>query len=211
VGELPRDLPLFDLTIGAHLKVIFTNFEYMENTSPQIKTKTKRPIYKRWWFWVIAVVAFFIFIGNLGSKLPDQPATQANQPAKSVSETKPTQPTYVFDIPSLLGKNIEELRQTLGEPVDKQKDLTPQQLSLGGAVWWNEWDKDGYHLTAEFDANTRKVKNLFIDFKEGQDRKNPDLLLPVGNLNKKSTSYKIDPVKEIKNPGYYTGITITAR
>ena len=35
---------------------------------PQNTAKSKKPIYKKWWFWVIAAIVIFGMIGKLGSK-----------------------------------------------------------------------------------------------------------------------------------------------
>ena len=36
-------------------------------TGSQNKVKSKKPIYKKWWFWLIVVVLLLGMIGNLGN------------------------------------------------------------------------------------------------------------------------------------------------
>jgi len=160
-------------------------------------TKTKKPIYKKWWFWVIAVFALFI----IGSML-NQPDTT---PGNSNTQTQ----QYVFDIPALAGKNIDEVRTVLGDSGNKYLDPTSLQLEMGATEWSNQWDKDGYTLLVTFHPVTRVVKDFFIASTTPAEDKNPLLLAPLVNIDAKSKNYTIKPVKQLKNPSLYTGIIIT--
>lgn len=56
------------------------------------KIKVKKPIYKKWWAWVVAVIIFFIIIGNLGNsddkELADPPAKEASGKVEQTAEEK---------------------------------------------------------------------------------------------------------------------------
>jgi hypothetical protein len=63
--------------------------------------KLKKQVYKKWWFWVLAVFAFFIIVGSLGSKgdkaltasgsTSDPKTTSTSTPAATVAVSeKPT-------------------------------------------------------------------------------------------------------------------------
>jgi hypothetical protein len=53
--------------------------------------RAKKPIYKRWWFWVLVILAAFIIIGAINGTNPSAtgPTAQASSsPAKTAEETK---------------------------------------------------------------------------------------------------------------------------
>lgn len=56
--------------------------------------KTKKPIYKRWWFWVVAVIVVFGVIGSIGGGAKDPAATDAaassSSPSPAPSSAAPT-------------------------------------------------------------------------------------------------------------------------
>ncbi len=45
--------------------------------------KPKKKIYKRWWFWVLAVFVFLIVVGSLGGSSNSQPSSQATNTNQS--------------------------------------------------------------------------------------------------------------------------------
>jgi len=78
--------------------------EQKNNTENQNKKGTKDSIYKKWWFWVIAVFAFFIIIGAVSEESETDPVAQKeaeeikseeekaetkNDEMKSESDSKP--------------------------------------------------------------------------------------------------------------------------
>jgi hypothetical protein len=171
----------------------------METSNHAGKSK-KKPVYKKWWFWVIAVFLLFV----VGSAL-DQPET-------ATPNNQETSQQSIFDTPSLFGKNIDEIRAVLGDPADKDSmDMTKEQLASGSSEWWNSWEKGQYTLTIAFHPTTRVVKDFFIGATTSAEEKDSYLLLPVANLSKTNSKYTIKPVKQIKNPSLYTGIIITPR
>lgn len=135
----------------------------------------------------------------------------ADQNPSSTESNTNTQSNFVFDVPALIGKNIDSIRTTLGNPKDNPMDLTGEQLKLGAKEWSNEWGKNGYSLTVTFNPTTRMVKDFFVGTNTSAEDKNPLLLVPLANLDQSSKDYEIEPVKQLKNPNLYTGIIITPR
>ena len=112
---------------------------------------------------------------------------------------------YVFDIPALVGKNIDEIRTILGEPNDSRKEPTPEQLSIGIDQWSNAYKKEEKDLLITFNPKSRKIIDFFIasDDPSGQTQDKAHLL-ELGNLKENDPNYKIEFVKVIKDPNYYT-------
>jgi hypothetical protein len=111
----------------------------------------------------------------------------------------------LFDIPSLLGKSINEIRSILGEPADNQKEPTDLQLQTGFDEWSNVFvhqSQSQEELLVTFDPRTRVVKDFFIG---GNDR---NLLVQQANLSEENSAYRIEIVKAFGTPTEITGIKI---
>lgn len=59
---------------------------YMPAPVVTTNTQTKKPVYKKWWFWVLIVFAVFIVLGSLGSNEDDN----NENVGQSVSDTEET-------------------------------------------------------------------------------------------------------------------------
>ncbi len=117
--------------------------------------------------------------------------------------------TIIFDLEALYGKNIDEIRAILGEPIDgKYTNPTQQQLELGTKEWNNSFKKNQYELLVTYDVTSKKVIDFFIgtDDPSGgtKDTKELEKILNIEN----STNFTIEQVKAIKDPSIYTGIKV---
>ncbi|HXK36732.1 MAG TPA: hypothetical protein VJ553_04080 [Candidatus Paceibacterota bacterium] len=117
-----------------------------------------------------------------------------------------------FDVPSLIGKNLANLRSTLGVP-DQDTEPTEAQVQAGIETWEKSWKKDGYVLMATYDVKTKAIVDLFLGADsdaanaEFRDTKN---ILRVGNLSTDAGQYSIEFVKA-RNTSGYTGAIIRAK
>lgn len=117
----------------------------------------------------------------------------------------------VFDIPSLVGKDVKQLREILGTP-SYDKEPTSQQAALFD-TWEKTWTREGYDLMVTYNIKNKKVVDLFL----GADTdaayavfENTNNILKVGNLQTNSSEYSVKFIKAIKDTGY-TGATIVKR
>jgi hypothetical protein len=108
----------------------------------------------------------------------------------------------VFDIASLVGKPVDEIREILGKPQDKEPEPTELQLQIGFDEWSNVFTKDGQELLVTFNPRTRQVIDFFL---AGE---NKIILIQQGNLVEATLAYTIEPVNAIRNPSEITGIKI---
>lgn len=175
------------------------------------KTKLNKPVK-----WVLTVVLSFVLIGILSS-FGSQPTTTTDtakttpEPAKVVEKTKEA---TVFDVPALLGKNIDEVRVVLGVPDDKKSGMdepNAQQLALGTDSWDNTFTKGNDYILVTFDPTTRKVIDYFLSGNGGDSGENKQHLIEIGNLSESDSKYKIVAVKMLKDPSKITGITVTPK
>lgn len=145
-----------------------------------------------------------------GSSSKSLTKTAASPPKTSDAKvakpaTVPT-PSYIFDIPGLLGKNIDEIRKILGQPLDKDMTEPTAEQSMGGSGEWdNTFKKDGQELLVTFNFKTRTVIDYFLS------GDNKTKLLQVGNLKENDPRYTIEPVKQLNKPTAITGIKIVPK
>ena len=118
----------------------------------------------------------------------------------------------VFNIPSLVGLNIDQVRKVLGKSKDKDLEPSSLQLKNGFEEWDNSFKKKGYSMLVTFNPKTRRVVDFFIDTQDpsGATRDYGDLLV-VGDVNNNDTKYSIVPVPTGLDPSKFTGIKIVSR
>ena len=132
----------------------------------------------------------------------DEPQQQTQ--SQQSSNVQAPKPTYIFDVPSLISKNIDQVRQTLGAPKDKTPDPTAQQASYTNE-WDNTFEKDNKQLLVTYTISSKQVVDLFID---AQYAGNKDDLYKYYNVKDGASNYKIVAVKAIKDPSVITGYKI---
>lgn len=156
------------------------------------------------WTVIIALVILGVIGSALGGESKKESSTPQQQPKpvtaapEVVQETKPA---FVFDIPTLVGKNIDEVRKMLGQPSDADPEPNQQQIDLGTDEWYNSYKKDGVELTVTFNPKTRKITDFFLS---GDNRAK---LILQGNLKENQSTYRIEEVKALRGGGI-TGIKI---
>jgi hypothetical protein len=121
-----------------------------------------------------------------------------------------TRPSAAYDVSSLVGLSLTELRTKLGTP-SYDTEPTAQQLALGGIdTWEKSWDVGEYSIMATYDIKTKEITDLFFGadtdaaFKQFEDTNN---ILAAGNLSTSDPKYSVEFVKAKNGPGY-TGAVI---
>jgi hypothetical protein len=125
----------------------------------------------------------------------------------SCKEQKPPQVT--FDVPALIGKNIDEIRKVLGKPssplANRIEPSNPKEETFE-----NDFEKNGEVLTAYFNTKTRKISRLSIFPSEDYD--NLEDIMRIGNLDAiKTQKYYIEGRHPILSNTDLSGIDIYIR
>lgn len=142
---------------------------------------------------ILALVVFLIFKGA---------AESGNASRVSENQTK-TEVKTVFDVPLLVGKNVDEIMAIIGQP--KENSLPTEEQSKLTNEWSIEFGKDGQTLLIEYNLKTKVVKDLFISGDNKED------LLKIGNLKENADNYTLEFVKQQTDPTKITGVTITKK
>ncbi len=138
----------------------------------------------------LCVLLGAVLLGRLGLLLNSNPRSQV---------------LAAFNVPSLIGKTIDEVRAQLGAPDDEQPEPSELQMRMEFDQWDNVFSSSGYELLITFDPRTRQVKDFFL---AGQ---NVEVLLERGNLVLHDSAYTIEPVKSLLDSSTITGIKIIPR
>lgn len=180
---------------------------------------------------IVAIVLFGIGISALPPIIKDatvptvleksaSDVTNQNVPVAKVETTQPvqnketpavSQPDFVFDVPSLLHKNIDEITTILGTPKNDAK-MTALQMKSGSDKWDKEYEKDGRTLMVEYYVKTGMVIDFFVDADDAiYENRDKDKLFKLTNTNESDGRYSISFVPAMKDPTRFTGILITAK
>ncbi|RFP63456.1 hypothetical protein D0N36_19370 [Hymenobacter lapidiphilus] len=115
------------------------------------------------------------------------------------------------DVPALMGRNIDQLRRTLGAPKEtREQDIgleptAAQMKATRGQDWINTFDRNGTTLVVTFDASNRKVRDIVL---LGSDE---ELLMREANLSLTSADYLVLPVMSPSNSAELIGMRVVAR
>jgi len=159
------------------------------------------------WLGIGILALVIILIISTGSSKKTEKSPQESQSTQQQIETI----EIVFDIPSLIDKDISEIKSALGNPsyayypTKTQTKLTPEvdYTSLS-------WSKNDYELQIDFyDANkpnAGKVKEMFLS----KNTNSKDELIKAGNLidYQNSPYYSIQFQKSLTGTPLYTGTHI---
>ena len=136
-----------------------------------------------------------------------QMAGERSGPSTSTAESS----SAVMDVPALVGRNIDQLRRTLGTPKETREQAiglepTPAQMkATKGQDWINTFEHNGTTMVVTFDASNRKVRDIVLI---GSDE---DTLLRDANLSLTSSDYLVLPVMSPGNSAELIGMRVVAR
>jgi len=166
------------------------------------------PFFGIWWIWarskmnkiaklvLTGLISLFVIIVMIsgGSSSTTTPTTSNG----SVKTNTPAQ-KVVYDIPSYMGKNADEVKALLGTPKSTYEP-NAQQASAGVDEGSIDYEKDGQPLLITYNSKTRAIIDFFL---EGSDE---NKMYASGNLNKKSNDYLTEAVKQANDSSKITGL-----
>ncbi len=150
------------------------------------------------------------FLASLGSKNPSSNQTVSQQTPETKPTAEPTQPMqFTYDVPSLVEKNVDDIKTILLPYKNKTLEPTAQQIALGAKEWDVEFTKDGKDLLVTYNINSRQIVDFFISTDDPSGKtKDKEHLLEIGNLSESSSQYKVSFVPTLKDSSYFTGIKV---
>lgn len=172
----------------------------VKNIDIQPKSKAKKPIYKKWWFWVIAVLLLFGIIGSFGEDSYDNDSSEFNWSNMSLGSMLPTPE-------STLGKNLINTEDYLSIDI---LDVTPEEYQeyvngcreKGFTVEVSEYD-------TYYDAQNADGYKLMLYYFESNEELSIDLNAPSKsdgnkNENEKETASSNNSTDETTDPSERT-------
>lgn len=171
---------------------LFLMWKYA-NWSPRVK-------------WVITgIFIFILFIGMIRGNKP----SQDNAKPETVKVEASAEPTinFTFDIPSLIDKNLDQIVAVLGNSTDP--DPTAQQIKLANNRWSKTFKKDGKTILVNYKIVDKSIIDFFIDTDDPSGKtQDKNHLLQVGNLKENDPKYRVQFIKVVIDPNYYTGVKV---
>jgi hypothetical protein len=123
----------------------------------------------------------------------------------------------VFDIPSLLSKDILYFVSTYGEAVNDNPEPTELALQTGVETWTKRFEKSGYAIAVTYKIETDMVTEIFLS-KGTYDMPLEDTwitkndtprLLAAGNLSDEAKNYYIRFFWPVQDKNEYTGVAVS--
>ena len=149
--------------------------------------------------YLIPFIAFFLIIACSGHK---EETKEANKTKEAVTQTKDL--SIQFDVDSLIGKKISEIKKILGPP---SAEFIPDQAQLkldpkmASSV---EWHKNGVGISIDFSGD-QKINYIFVSNDISKYTKQD--LIKVANLNPNSKRYVIKEQSDLRGQGI-TGLLV---
>ncbi len=110
----------------------------------------------------------------------------------------------VFDVPSLVGKDINGVQAILSTP---SEDDSNKVWPNGDDEHLKTWSKQGVDLMVDYHLNTGKVVDFFVGTDDPSGAtSDTQKLLEQGNLKENESAYRIEMTKAGGHPGQYTGL-----
>lgn len=152
---------------------------------------------------ILSVIGVIFVIGLIGSIV--DPSEKQSAPEINNQVVQQT----IFDIPSLIGKNIDEVEMILGK--SKSLEPTQEQVTLI-SEWEKEFTKDNFTLLVTYDHKTRVIKDFFVSATdEIYESRDKDKMMSVTNTKNSDSKYSVEFVKALKDSTRFTGILVTAK
>jgi len=131
------------------------------------------------------------------------------------NDSKETIP-ILFDIPTLLNKNILYFISEFGEPVNEHPEPSEEALKAGAKTWTKTFTKDGYSINVTYVIDNGKVIKIFLykgtpdmPIKETWINKDEiNGLLERGNIFRDAHGYYYRFWWPIQDKNMYTGVEI---
>lgn len=148
-------------------------------------TSKKWSLKKPWG--IVVIVSAFVILFIVGVFIINQ---------KNVSHDIP----FTYNIPALIGKNIDQVRSKLGTYIGNTPEPPSNQSEPGGTKWHSIYMENKHALIVNFNAFTRKVISFVLD------GDNKEKTLEVGNLSENDAKYKVE---QLNDEAGMLGIKIT--
>lgn len=160
-----------------------------KNIDVQPKSKAKKPIYKKWWFWVIAVLLLFGIIGSFGEDSSDNDSSEFNWSNMTLGSMLPTPE-------STLGKNLINTEDYLSIDIldvslEEYQEYVNGCREKGFTVEVSEYD-------TYFDAKNADGYEIMLYYFESDEEMSIDLNAP--SKNEKEETEQITLEKSDKEP-----------
>jgi hypothetical protein len=152
---------------------------------------------------ILAVIGLFSTIASSFSSTGDKSVkTNAAEERKDAT----IEEAFVYDIPGLLGKDLDQITTELGKPREVIEYFAGDKLGD------RSFEKGNVGLLVTYEVASKKVVEFFLDTDDPSGgSKDTDHMLALGNLKRNDSRYSLDFVETIgrnATPGEFTGVIV---
>ena len=164
--------------------------------------RAKKPIYLRWWFWILVILAAFIIIGAINSTAPSTTGTTgqaSSSPAKTAEETKAPEVqtlTASYNGDTADGTQIQ----------DGMQGITITATYTDGSV---ENVTDGWKITNPDTLHSGQTQTFTVEYKG----KTADfqVVVPISEDQYKASAQQVEYSDLARSPDNYKGKVVHFR
>lgn len=169
-------------------------------TSEQHKQQPVEVVIKKKTSFVTWFILFIIIIGIISSiSLPN--SSKVNTANKQTSTPQIQDP--IFDIPSIMGRSLSQIKSALGDPTNTYTP-TKEQSSIG-VSYSSTWKKSDINIQIDYFTSEKPINYIFVSNNDNNTY-TLDQMKQLANISSEQ-KYKVVPQKALNGSGI-TGIHI---
>lgn len=146
---------------------------------PNCGAKVKKPIYKKWWFWVVIVIVILgIIAGASGDS--DTPSSTQTDNASVASQSSDSKDKGAVEEKTYKSYEVTELLDVVeANPLKAQKDLKGQYIEVHGYL--SNIDSDGNYISVGAEKNNYNyfLKDIHCNIKHSNKEEITNKVLEI--------------------------------
>ncbi len=163
---------------------------------------------RRWVRILVVVIALSTSMRLIGELQNTKLQLEQQQPvvAQQTSSAPRVRTPMIFDVPSLVGMTVSEVKTALGKPTETSKRINADDHDA-----YILYTRDGQDLMVSFDYGSNIVKDFFLSSGDPSGAtQDTTRLMDRANLTEGDARYKIEFIQVLNDPSSYTGVQVMA-
>ncbi len=198
-------LPALSASFPAALLLLLAAGVTLPPTSRKLQEKIAL-LSRSWVRILVAVIAFSTAVRLMGGLQDASTQLQQQQPAvaQQTSSVPRVRTPMIFDVPSLIGMTVSEVKTALGKPTETSKRINADYHDA-----YILYPRDGQDLMVSYDYGSNVVTDFFLSTDDASGKtQNTTRLLDRANLSDGDARYRVEFVKVLNDPSSFTGVKI---
>ena len=153
---------------------------------------------------IVVVIAFSTAVRLMGGLEEAKLQTQQPSLAQQTSSASRVRTPMIFDVPSLIGMTVSEVKTALGKPTETSKRINADDHDA-----YILYTRDGQDLMVSYDYGSNIVRDFFLSTDDSSGKtQDTTRLMDRANLSDGDARYRVEFVKVLNDSSSYTGVKI---